>query len=65
VALITLSGTGAARRASATLASEDFVASDEALIALVHNDDVVGLDAPLGWPDDFVDAIVAHRAFEP
>jgi predicted nuclease with RNAse H fold len=65
VAVITLSCRGAARRARATLAGHDFVAGDEALIALINDDDVVGLDAPLGWPDGFVDAIVAHRARKP
>ncbi|MDP9227914.1 MAG: DUF429 domain-containing protein, partial [Actinomycetota bacterium] len=34
---------------------------DEELIELIAGADKVGIDAPLGWPDEFVDAIVAHR----
>ncbi len=62
VALIVVRARGTERRARATLAGENFVASDEALIDLVTNDDVVGLDAPLGWPVDFLQAITAHHA---
>jgi predicted nuclease with RNAse H fold len=34
---------------------------DEALLEMIGGADKVGIDAPLGWPDDFVDAIAAHR----
>ena len=34
---------------------------DEGLLELIAGVDKVGIDAPLGWPDDFVEAIVAHR----
>ena len=34
---------------------------DEALLELIDGADKVGIDAPLGWPDEFVEAIVAHR----
>jgi predicted nuclease with RNAse H fold len=64
-ALITLVGVAPTRRAEASLVGENFVADDDALGALIDADTVVGLDAPLGWPDDFVRAVVAHHAFEP
>lgn len=35
---------------------------DDALVELVADADKVGIDAPLGWPDEFVEAIVAHHA---
>lgn len=34
---------------------------DEALLEMIAESDKVGVDAPLGWPDDFVEAIAAHR----
>jgi predicted nuclease with RNAse H fold len=34
---------------------------DAALLDAISNADKVGIDAPFGWPDEFVDAIVAHR----
>jgi len=34
---------------------------DEALLEGIADADKVGIDAPFGWPDDFVDAVVAHR----
>lgn len=34
---------------------------DEALLELIARADKVGMDAPFGWPDDFADAIAAHR----
>jgi predicted nuclease with RNAse H fold len=34
---------------------------DEALLDAISDADKVGIDAPLGWPDEFVDAVVAHR----
>jgi predicted nuclease with RNAse H fold len=65
VASLTLHGAGPERRARASLVESDFLASDDALVALVTGADVVGVDAPLGWPDDFVEAVQAHRAFSP
>jgi predicted nuclease with RNAse H fold len=35
--------------------------SDEQLVALAGSVDKLGLDCPLGWPDTFVDFLVAHR----
>ncbi len=34
---------------------------DETLLELIGGADKVGIDAPLGWPDEFVDAIASHR----
>ena len=34
---------------------------DEALLEAIADADKVGIDAPFGWPDEFVDAVVAHR----
>ncbi|MFL5907594.1 MAG: DUF429 domain-containing protein [Solirubrobacterales bacterium] len=34
---------------------------DEALLELIAGADKVGIDAPFGWPDEFVEAVVAHR----
>jgi predicted nuclease with RNAse H fold len=34
---------------------------DAALLDLIADADKVGIDAPFGWPDEFVDAVVAHR----
>jgi predicted nuclease with RNAse H fold len=65
VASLTLHGEGRERRGRASLVESDFFASDDALVELVTVDDVVGVDAPLGWPDDFVEALRAHRAFAP
>jgi predicted nuclease with RNAse H fold len=33
---------------------------DEALVTAALDADMIGIDVPLGWPDDFVDALVAH-----
>jgi predicted nuclease with RNAse H fold len=35
--------------------------NDEALLDAVSEADKVGIDAPFGWPDEFVHAVVAHR----
>jgi predicted nuclease with RNAse H fold len=48
-------------RAVATLPTDGFVADDRGLVELVDGGTVVGLDSPLGWPDDFVAAVTAHR----
>lgn len=50
-------------RLRAALPGEPFVADDEVLVELVGATTFVGLDAPLGWPDDFIDAFIAHRVF--
>lgn len=34
---------------------------DEALLTAIAEAEKVGIDAPFGWPDEFVDAVVAHR----
>jgi predicted nuclease with RNAse H fold len=34
---------------------------DEALLELIEGVDKVGIDAPFGWPDEFVDAVASHR----
>lgn len=34
---------------------------DEALLDAISDADQVGIDAPFGWPDDFVEAVSAHR----
>ncbi len=34
---------------------------DEGLLELIGAADKAGIDAPLGWPDEFVEAIAAHR----
>lgn len=51
-------------RAVATVPAPTFVADDASLVRLVGPSTVVGLDAPLGWPDDFVAAISAHQRGE-
>ena len=39
--------------------------SDDALVELAAAVDVVGVDAPLGWPVNFVAAVSAHERLEP
>ncbi|HMA27050.1 MAG: DUF429 domain-containing protein, partial [Solirubrobacterales bacterium] len=34
---------------------------DGALLEAISGADKVGIDAPFGWPDEFVDAVAAHR----
>jgi predicted nuclease with RNAse H fold len=34
---------------------------DEAILAAARGADKLGIDAPIGWPDAFVDFVVAHR----
>jgi predicted nuclease with RNAse H fold len=48
-------------KATASLPGEGFVADDRGLVDVVDRTTVVGLDSPLGWPDDFVSAVAAHR----
>lgn len=50
--------------ARATVPSEGFVADDAGLVSIVDRGTVVGLDAPLGWPDHFVTAVEAHHRGE-
>lgn len=47
----------------ATLASGT-AADDATLVSLVDRHTVVGLDAPLGWPVDFVKAVKRHGTFK-
>lgn len=47
--------------AVATLPATGFVADDRGLVELVDRGTIIGLDSPLGWPDDFVSAVTAHR----
>jgi hypothetical protein len=49
---------------SASLPPSDFIADDDGLTKLVDSHTTVGLDAPLGWPREFVEALVKHDAFE-
>src|SRR5215469_15536479 len=37
-------------------------ADDTAILAAMKDADKVGVDCPLGWPDAFVEFVVAHRA---
>lgn len=39
----------------------DGPADDDRLVELARGCDVIGLDAPLGWPIGFVEAVLAHR----
>ena len=48
-------------RASVPVAPAD----DALLIELGARADQVGLDAPLGWPEPFVEAVAAHQRIEP
>lgn len=34
---------------------------DDALIELIGGADKVGIDAPFGWPDEFIEAVAAHH----
>ncbi|MGC2173893.1 MAG: DUF429 domain-containing protein, partial [Acidimicrobiales bacterium] len=47
--------------AGATLPATGFVADDRGLVEMVDRGTIIGLDSPLGWPDDFVSAVTAHR----
>ena len=40
------------------------VPTNDALIGAARRADVLGVDAPFGWPIDFVEAVSAHGAFE-
>jgi predicted nuclease with RNAse H fold len=53
-----LIGWGPGRAAVIDLRSD---LDDQGLLDLIVDADKVGIDAPLGWPDEFVEAIVAHR----
>lgn len=37
-------------------------ADDQAIVSAMLRADKAGIDCPLGWPDEFVDFVVAHRA---
>lgn len=53
----------AGRRWLATAVVEE--ATDEVLVALGADAALVGVDAPLGWPEPFVEAVAAHRDLRP
>ena len=57
VVIVTLSGA----TADASMPADGFVADDHGLVEVVDRATAVGLDSPLGWPDDFVSAVTAHR----
>lgn len=57
VVIVTVNGATAV----ASMPAEGFVADDRGLVEIVDRATVVGLDSPLGWPDDFVSAVTAHR----
>ncbi len=38
---------------------------DDLIVTMATGCDAVGIDAPLGWPDDFVAAITAHHGGQP
>ncbi len=40
-------------------------ADDDALVDLAPGFDIVGVDAPLGWPEPFVEAVSAHLRHDP
>ena len=43
----------------------DGPADDDTIVEAAREVDVVGVDAPVGWPVDFVDAVSAHDRSEP
>jgi predicted nuclease with RNAse H fold len=43
----------------------DQPASDDLIVELAAGCDVIAIDAPLGWPVAFTDALIAHRAGQP
>lgn len=40
-------------------------ATDDNLVRAARQVEVIRIDAPLGWPSDFVAAVVAHSTAEP
>lgn len=40
-------------------------ADDDLLVSLAAGADAIGVDAPLGWPDAFVEAVTAHHRGDP
>lgn len=46
----------------ATVTQIACTASDASLLQLIAQADKAGIDVPLGWPEEFADAIAAHRA---
>ncbi len=52
-------------RAVASLPPRGFRATDASVSEMVGPATVVGLDAPLGWPEEFVRAMVEHDAMAP
>jgi predicted nuclease with RNAse H fold len=50
---------------SATVESLEVGVTDSRLLELLPRAEKVGIDVPLGWPDLFVNAVCAHRDFQP
>ena len=48
----------------ATVASVSVGLTDDVLIEMIQRADKVGIDAPFGWPDDFVAAVARHSRRE-
>jgi predicted nuclease with RNAse H fold len=46
---------------NATLTSVRLRADDDVILDAIGNADKVGIDSPLGWPDDFVAFILSHQ----
>ncbi|MFI7543342.1 DUF429 domain-containing protein [Actinoplanes sp. NPDC049599] len=55
VAAVSWSATGA------TVRTLTVPADDDVIVALAGRADKIGIDCPLGWPDDFVSFVTAHR----
>ena len=59
---VVLESGGAGRWSARSVGSP---ADDDLLVELARDAVAVGVDAPLGWPDAFVDAVTAHHGFRP
>ncbi|MEO0495006.1 MAG: DUF429 domain-containing protein [Actinomycetota bacterium] len=57
--------TSAAVLDGATLVHLTSEADDKTIIELAATCSVVGIDAPLGWPDAFIDVVTAHHRGDP
>jgi predicted nuclease with RNAse H fold len=60
--VVVLEPVGAGRWSARSVGSP---ADDDLLVELARDALAVGVDAPLGWPDAFVDAVTAHHGFRP
>lgn len=54
----------AARRDGAWRFEGPYAGDDATVLDLLDDETALGLDAPLGWPDEFVAAVSAHHQFE-